>query len=459
MTATQHASSNAVLVVDDDRHIRAGMRDILEHGGYAVLEASDGKTALHQIEQEPVDIVLLDLQLPRIGGMEVLHQVAADHPALPVVIISGKGTIQSAVEATKLGAYDFLEKPVDAQRALVTVRNALEKSRLQRQRDRLLDEARDRYRMVGSSAPMQRIYTLIDKAAATNSKVLITGENGTGKELVARAIHHNSDRAGEPFVTVNCAAIPESLIESELFGHEGGAFTGAEGPRKGTFEQADGGTLFLDEIGDMSLAAQAKTLRALQDGVIHRIGSEQTRAVDVRVIAATNKDLSAEIESGDFREDLYWRLNVVAIHVPPLRARRDDIPDLARHFLDLFSAENGFPPRELSSGALVALMNRDWPGNIRELRNLVERLVVLTDGATIDAPTIRQMTEGRPVLPGSEAAQDTDLRAARERFERMFIAQALRDNDGVITQTAEALGIDRSYLWKKMKQYDIEADA
>ena len=447
-----------ILIVDDDPHVRAGMGDILEHTGYTVLEAGDGKTALDRIGTEPIDLVLLDLQLPRVGGMEVLHQTMAERPALPVVIISGKGTIQTAVEATKVGAYDFLEKPVDAQRALLTVRNALEKAELQRQRDRLLNEAKAQYRMVGSSPPMQRVYTLIDKAAATNSKVLITGENGTGKELVARAIHHNSARVGEPFVTVNCAAIPESLIESELFGHEKGAFTGAKGTRKGKFEQANGGTLFLDEVADMSLMTQAKTLRALQEQQIQRIGGEKPRQVDARVIAATNKDLQGEIDAGNFRQDLFYRLNIIAIRVPPLRMRREDIPDLVRHFLEHFSDEMGVPVQSVSSGAMVELMSRDWPGNIRELRNVVERLVALSEATEIGTHAVREALDGHPV--SSDAPDNlADLRGARERFERAFIQQALAEHDGGIQATAEALGIDRSHLWKKMKQYGLQAES
>lgn len=452
-----HPADARILVVDDDPHVRAGMGDILEHAGYTILQAGDGKTALDRIAAEAPDLVLLDLQLPRVGGLEVLRQTVAEHPALPVVIISGKGTIQTAVEATKTGAYDFLEKPVDAQRALLTVRNALEKAHLQRQRDRLIDEAKERYRMVGSSPPMQRVYTLIDKAAATNSKVLITGENGTGKELVARAIHHNSARAGEPFVTVNCAAIPESLIESELFGHEKGAFTGAKGAHKGKFEQADGGTLFLDEIADMSLMTQAKTLRALQEQTIQRVGGERPRRVDVRVIAATNKDLADEIEAGQFRRDLFYRLNIIAIRVPPLRMRRDDIPDLVNHFLAHFSDEMGVPMRSITSGAMVELMSRTWPGNIRQLRNVVERLVALSEAPEIGASAVREALDG-PDPEAPSPARIADLRRARDRFERAFIRQALIQHKGGVQATADALGINRSHLWKKMKQYGIEAD-
>lgn len=455
-----HASSaslhGTVLIVDDDAHIRRGLADILDHAGHRTLQAGDGRTALRLVEKNEVDLMLLDLQLPRVSGMKVLERVVDDHAGMPVVIVSGKGTIQTAVETTKIGAYDFLEKPVDAQRMLLTVRNALEKSKLQREREQLLQEVQERYQMVGSSAPMQRVYALIDKAAATRSKVLITGENGTGKELVARAIHHNSQRAGHPFVTVNCAAIPESLIESELFGHESGAFTGAKGTRKGKFEQADNGTLFLDEVGDMSTMTQAKALRVLQENTIQRVGGETSIQVDTRVIAATNKDLKQAIADDAFREDLYYRINIIAIEVPPLRARRDDIPELIDHFLSRVSKAQGLPPRSITSNAVAQLTGRAWPGNVRQLRNVIERLVALSESETIRARDIdRALQQSDDAAgPGTETE---DLRAAREQFERSFIRRTLHAHDGVIKDTASALGIDRSHLWKKMKQYDIKA--
>jgi two-component system nitrogen regulation response regulator NtrX len=332
------------------------------------------------------------------------------------------------------------------------VRNALEKARLERQRDRLLDQTREQYRMVGTSEPMQRVYDRIDKAAASDCRVLITGESGTGKELVARAIHHNSDRAGAPFVTVNCAALPEDLIESELFGHAEGAFTGARGEHTGTFAQADGGTLFLDEVADMSLAAQAKTLRAIETGTIQPIGSEATVEVDTRILAATNADLQAAIDEDAFREDLYYRLNVLVIDVPPLRERRDDIPDLAAHFLS--EAAGDEPPPELGEDAIAVLMSHHWPGNVRELENVIERLVVLSDDAAVGAGAVQDALNG----PEREApSEDIDLRAARDRFEAAYIRQALRTHDGAIQATADALGIDRSSLWRKMEEYEIEA--
>lgn len=445
-----------ILVVDDDPHVREGLKGILDHAGHTFEEAGDGKTALRRVHEHDIDMVLLDLQLPRIPGMEVLDHVVEHHPDLPVVIVSGQGTVQSAVQATKLGAYDFLEKPVDAQRMLITVRNALEKSQLERDRKRLLREVQERYKMAGSSEPMQHVYDLIDRAAVTSSKVLVTGESGTGKELVARAIHHNSDRAGEAFVTVNCAAIPESLIESELFGHEKGAFTGAKKKRKGKFEQADGGTLFLDEVGDMQPMTQAKVLRVLQENKIQRVGGETMTDVDVRVIAATNKDLEATIENNQFRRDLYYRLNIIAINVPPLRERREDIPELVDQFLNKINTNSSMPNRSIAPAALSKLIARDWPGNVRQLRNMVERLVALSREERIQPADVDRALETKDT-PHSASTLKGDLRSARAQFERSYIKHALDSHNGVIQDTAESLGISRSHLWKKMKKYDIEA--
>lgn len=443
--------SATVLVADDDAPVRDGLCDVLAHDDYETLEASDGKTALTRLEQSDVDLLLLDLKMPRVPGIEVLRKSMEVHPEVPVVIVSGKGTIQKAVEATKIGAYDFLEKPIDAQRLLVTVGNALEKARLERQRDRLLEEARERYRMVGTSDAMQRVYDRIDKAAASDCRVLITGESGTGKELVARAVHHNSDRAGAPFVTLNCAALPEDLIESELFGHEEGAFTGATDAHTGKFAQADGGTLFLDEVANMSLATQAKTLRAIETGTIQPIGSETTVDVDVRILGATNADLESAVDDRTFREDLFYRLNVLRIDVPPLRDRQEDIPDLVAHFLSQATGEE--KPPELGEDALTLLMSHDWPGNVRELENVIERLVVLSEGDSIGAGAVQEALHGAASPVGTN---DIDLRAARDRFEAAYIRQALHAHDGAIQTTADALGIDRSSLWRKMEKYGIE---
>jgi len=443
-----------ILIVDDDLYIRESLREILNDNGYTIEEAVDGKTALDILAQRPFDLMLLDLDLPRVNGMEVLRKAAADYPEVGVVIISGKGTIQLAVEAIQLGAYDFLEKPLEVQRTLVTVRNAVEKLFLVRQRDRMVEEAKERYKMVGASPAMQQIYHLIDKAAASESKVLILGENGTGKELIARAIHHNSARASLPFITVNCAAIPETLIESELFGHQKGAFTGAYTSHRGKFEQANGGTLFLDEISDTSLMMQAKILRVLEDGVINRVGGEQPIPIDVQVVAATNKNLDLEIAEGNFREDLYYRLNVITVEVPPLRQRREDVPLLVDFFLKNLSSEKHLELKKLDRGAMALLIEHDWHGNIRELRNAVERLIVLSDNDIISASETSHALKKNALH--SANSNSTTLIKAREQFERDFILKTLLTNNWKILETAAALGIDRSHLWKKMHRYGIE---
>ncbi len=443
-----------ILIVDDDLYVRESLKEILNDNGYTIGEAADGKIALDILAQCPFDLILLDLELPRINGMEVLKKVAVNYPEIGTIIISGKGTIQRAVEATKLGAYDFLEKPLEAQRTIITVRNAVEKLLLLRQQKRLIEEAKGRYKMVGASSAMQQIYHLIDKAAASESKVLITGENGTGKELIARAIHHNSARASMPFITVNCAAIPENLIESELFGHQKGAFTGAYTSHRGKFEQANGGTLFLDEIGDTSLMMQAKILRVLEDGTINRVGGEQPISIDVQVIAATNKDLDHEIAEGNFREDLYYRLNVITIEVPPLRQRREDIPLLIDFFLKILCEEKRQETKKLDRGAMRLLIEHDWHGNIRELRNAIERLIVLSDcSETISASEVSHAFKKNTIQPNDPSAKT--LMAAREQFERDFILKTLISFDWKILETAAVLGIDRSHLWKKMNRYGI----
>jgi len=441
------------LVVDDDRMVRDGLSGILSRAGYDVETARDGKDALDQIAEQQPDLLFLDLKLPRAGGMEVLHKMKATYPEIPVIIISGKGSVSDVVEAVKMGAHDFLEKPIDAQHTLVTAANAVEAARLRRQRDRLLGEVRDRYEMIGSSEPMQQVYDQIDKAARATSTVLVTGESGTGKEMVARAIHHNSTRAGEALVTVNCAAIPPDLIESELFGHKEGAFTGARTDREGKFQQADEGTLFLDEVADMSLKAQAKTLRALEQKQVQPVGGSEAVDVDVRLIAATNRDLESAIETGDFRKDLYFRLDVIRIDVPPLRARRDDIPDLAKHFAETIVTQNNLEQRRLSPGAMRELMRHDWPGNVRELRNIVEQLVVMSEGPEIGIGAVQEAVGERIQDPADIAG---GLENARDQFERVYIQQALREHEGQIQETADALDIDRSTLWRKMNEYDLE---
>ena len=371
-----------ILVIDDERSIRSTLADILSFEKYKVDVASDGREGLNAITSGKFDLVLCDIKMPEIDGMEVLRQVVASERDIPVVMISGHADIKSAVECIKFGAFDFIEKPIDLNRLLITVKNALDKGNLVAQTRTLKKKVENKFRMIGTSAGIERVRDLIARVAPTDARVLITGSNGTGKEVVARMIHAQSRRSQAPLVEVNCAAIPSELIESELFGHEKGSFTSAVKQRIGKFEQADGGTLFLDEIGDMSLAAQTKVLRALQEGEITRVGSEKSIHVDVRVLAATNKDLKADIEKGNFREDLFHRLNVIPIHVPDLDERKDDIPQLIEYFAEQICAEQGIPVKSFDKKAVAALQKRSWTGNIRELRNVVERLIILS-GATI----------------------------------------------------------------------------
>lgn len=448
------SDQTTILIVDDDSLVRESLKEILSYRGYSCLEAGDGKEALEFLNKNPADLLLLDLKLPRVDGIEVLKQALGNYPDLPVIMISGHGTIQLAVEATKIGAYDFLEKPLEAERTLLTVRNALEKSLLLHQRNQLIQQAQQRYRMIGSSPEMKKVYALIEKAAASQAKVLIIGENGTGKELIAQAIHHTSNRAAASFVTTNCAAIPENLIESELFGHEKGAFTGAHAIHRGKFEQAHGGTLFLDEIGDTSLMVQAKILRAVEENMIQRVGSEHTISVDVRIIAATNKDLNLEMQQGNFREDLFYRLNVIAIYVPRLRDHQEDIDDLAQYFLQHFCEANGMPQKKLHPKALATLFHYEWPGNVRQLRNVIERLVVLSEHKIITAKETSEALQ--KIIPNPQEPIYTDLREAREQFEREFILKTLIAHHWKVQPAAATLGIERTHLWKKMKRYGIE---
>jgi two-component system nitrogen regulation response regulator NtrX len=370
-------------------------------------------------------------------------------------MISGEGTIHTAVEATKKGAYDFLEKPVDTDRLLLTVKNALDRGRLEMEKEQLLDRVKQHYVMIGTSSKMKEIHELIQKAGATNSKVLVEGENGTGKELVARAIHHESSRAGQSFVAVNCAAIPETLIESELFGHKKGSFTGAIADKPGRFQTADGGTLFLDEIGDMSLMTQAKVLRALEEGVVEMVGSGESISVDVRVIAATNKDLQKEMQNGNFREDLFFRLNVLNIKVPPLRERKEDIPLLVDYYIQYFCAEHGIKLKKMTSKAMQHLLRHNWPGNVRELKNFIEKLVILISPAEILSEHITSILEHH-TLSKPAVAEDLSLKEARESFERDYIRQKLTMCDWNVTKAAQILGVPRTYLYKKMHMLGIE---
>jgi two-component system, NtrC family, nitrogen regulation response regulator NtrX len=449
-----------ILVVDDEAEIRRSVRMILEYEGYDVQEASSGPEALAIIERETPDLVFLDIKMSGMDGLDALQRIRQTNESLPVVIISGHGTVSTAVEATKLGAFDFIEKPLASERVLVTIRNALDQTRLQNENRTLKRAVEVRHQMVGESPALRQIWDAIKRAAPTNATVLLLGESGAGKELVARSIHRNSLRSRERFVQVNCAAIPEELIESELFGHEKGSFTGATEKQIGKFEQADRGTIFLDEVGDMSAKTQAKVLRVLQEGEVERLGSARTIKVDVRVIAATNKDLEAEIEKGSFREDLYFRLSVIPIRVPPLRDRREDIPALVRHFVDLFSRENNRRPQRFTPAALDYLQKARWKGNVRELRNSVERLLIMTPGDTIDVDDLREVVRMDAKPSGASAEPATvdrpgTLREFKESAERAFLVDKLRENAWNISKTAEVIGTPRSNLYKKLEQYAI----
>src|SRR5881394_2427004 len=390
-----------ILVIDDEAAIRDSLRMTLEYEGYEFLGAATGQEGLALAEREGPDLILLDVKMPGMDGLEVLDRLRAMNEALPVVVISGHGTISTAVEATKKGAFDFIEKPFASERVLVSLRNALDQGRLRDENRSLKKAVEVRHQMIGDSSALKQVMASVARAAPTNATVLIQGESGVGKELVARTIHRNSLRARERFVQVNCAAIPEELIESELFGHEKGSFTGATEKQMGKFEQADRGTIFLDEVGDMSAKTQAKVLRVLQEGEVERLGSAKTATVDVRVIAATNKNLEEEIEKGNFREDLYFRLAVIPIHVPPLRDRPEDIPTLVRHYMDYFSRENNVRPKRITQAALDVLQKARWKGNVRELKNTVERLLIMTPGDGIDVPDLRDIVriEQKPAGP------------------------------------------------------------
>ncbi|MDA0746306.1 MAG: sigma-54 dependent transcriptional regulator [bacterium] len=457
-------SEKTILVVDDERNIRRSLEMILSGEGYRVRCAASGQEALDAVGEENVHVVLLDIVLPGMNGIEVLKSLRKNRPDLAVVMISGHGTVQDAVMATRLGAYDFLEKPLSREKVLLTISHALETVVLAQENRNLRQKIQGRFEMVGQSSAIQSIRQQIERVAPTNGRVLILGESGTGKELIARDIHRNSRRNSGPFIKVNCAAIPEELIESELFGSDRGAFTGAVKTRDGKFLQADGGTLFLDEIGDMSLSVQAKVLRALEQGEFERVGGSQTIKVDVRVVAATNKNLQQLVEQGAFREDLFFRLNVVPIVAPPLRGRRDDVPTLANHFLRLYAEENDFLPKQLSPDALKDLCAYDWPGNIRELKNLVERLSIMVATDTIEAEDLPGLNGPHAVKAESGAAPGTlpglaegkTLREIREAVEQLYISHALKNNNWNVTQAARILGIERTNLHKKIKYYAIE---
>jgi DNA-binding NtrC family response regulator len=447
---------STILVIDDEPNILTTVRRSLELEGFAVEVAGSGAAGLAKLVEHDIDLVLLDVMMPGETGLEVLPRLRAAKPEAIVVMMSGNATIDTAVQATKGGAHDFLEKPLTGEKLLITVQNALSFARLQSEHQRLRGRARADFAMVGRGAAMRLIFDKVAKTAPTTGRVLITGENGTGKELVARAIHEHSRRADGPFVKLNCAAIPSELIESELFGHEKGAFTGATQQRRGKFELADGGTLFLDEIGDMNPSAQAKVLRVLQENELERVGGGDTIKVDVRVVAATNKDLQKEIAEARFREDLFYRLAVVPIELPPLRARREDIPQLVEHFLEQVCADNGRRTKKVASGAMTLIMQHDWPGNVRELKNVVERLSILTGDAEII--TEADVGDALPRVKAVKSAfsRGTPFKDLVSAAERDIIVAALDANDHHVSNTARELQLERSHLYKKMRALGID---
>jgi len=446
-----------ILIIDDEQGIRAALGQLLEFEGYEVRAVGNAVDGLAEYGKARPDLVFLDVKMAGIDGIEALKKIKELDSSAVVVMISGHATIQTAVEATQLGAYDILEKPLDTDRILVTLRNALQHLDLAEENTRLKDAIQSRYEIVGKSYGIRAVIDKIERVGKTPARVLITGENGTGKELVARALHAQSTRADGPFVEVNCAAIPSELIESELFGHMKGSFTGAVADRAGKFEQAHGGTLFLDEVGDMSLAAQAKVLRVLQDGVVTRIGGSKPIAVDVRVLSATNKTLETEISEGRFREDLYYRLNVVPIHVPPLRERREDIPLLVAHFVGVLTNREGVAPRAISPEAVERLTKLDWPGNVRELRNTIERLLILAAGPRISADDVARLVGTRDAEQSglSSLLECKTFEEFKHVAERAFLLGKLREFDWNVSETARALDMPRSNLYKKIERYGL----
>ncbi len=450
-------SKPTILIVDDDTSICQILRKILEGAGYSVLEAYHGKEGLNLFQSHSIDVVLQDLSMPDMNGVEAATKMISSNPAVPIILISAYGSVSKAVEATKLGVYDFMEKPLDRDRILVTVRNALQQHKLRTQLEFYRQEVMERFQMVGKSPAIREVFRLIEKVSPFHSPVLIQGENGVGKELVANAIHYGSPRAGKQMIKINCAAIPDNLIESELFGHSRGAFTGAHTAKKGRLELADRSSLFLDEIGDLSPMAQAKMLRFMESGEIQRVGAEEVKQVDVRLICATNKDIHQLVENGDFREDLYYRINSFPINVPPLRARPDDIPLLVDYFLEQVAQENGLIKPAVSPAAMNWLCQYHWPGNIRQLRSVIERLVIMMDGPVIDIDILR-VSVAESQLQGikvdSMHAYKT-LQEARSDFERNYILEVLEKQDWCIAAAAKILDVDRANLYRKIRQLGI----
>ncbi|RMG14937.1 MAG: sigma-54-dependent Fis family transcriptional regulator [Deltaproteobacteria bacterium] len=447
-----------VLICDDEKNIRRTLKLVIAGEGHEVLEAERAESALRLLEEVGADVVLLDVKLPGMDGIEALSRIRERWPAVEVIMISGHATVSEAAEATRRGAYDFFEKPLDRDRVLVSLRNVIDKVRLAQ---KVADLSPDEEELLGESAAIREVKQIIAKVAPTGGRVLITGESGTGKELIARAIHRQSRRADKPFVKVNCAAIPSELIESELFGHEKGAFSGATARKRGRFELADGGTIFLDEIGDMPLGAQAKVLRVLQNGELTRVGGERTFTVDVRVLAATNKDLKAEVEAGRFREDLFFRLNVVPIHAPPLRERPEDIPLLVEAFLEQLARTHGLKKPEVDTAVFETLRRYTFPGNVRELRNIVERMLILAGDriGEADLPLEVRQEPGRAKgLFDLDRYRGLTLRQLRDAVEREYIRETLVACDWNVTRAAELLGVERTNLHKKMRSHGIERE-
>lgn len=444
-----------LLVVDDEKNIRRSIEMICTGEGYAVQTAGDTLEAEAVLAKSAIDVILLDISMPGKDGLTFLKEIKTKYPNMSAIMVSGNATLQNAVESIKYGAYDFIEKPITKEKLLISLQNALKNESLQRENQALRKQLSGNMKMVGESKAMQEIREQIAKVAPTPGRVLITGDSGTGKELIARAIHDNSPRKNKPFVKVNCAAIPEDLIESELFGSVKGAFTGAEN-REGKFSQADGGSLFLDEIGDMSLKAQAKVLRVLQESEFEKVGGNKTIQVDVRVLAATNKDLEEEAKEGRFREDLYFRVNVVPIHSPSLRQRKEDIQILVTHFINLFSEKNGYPQKKVSSEAMQTLCAYDWPGNIRELGNIVERLMIMCNSETITPDDLPMNIQSPKSQMPFKMEPGVTLKAVRENVEREYIAATLKRTKWNVSQAAKELDVDRTNLHKKINLYGLK---
>ena len=450
--------NKTILIVDDEESICQTLAGILVDEGYETIAAASGEEALRVVEEEMPSLVLLDIWLPGMDGIEVLNAIKAGHPQIQVIMMSGHGTIETAVKATKLGAFDFIEKPLSLEKVILAVNHALALAGLEEENILLKQKVSHEYELTGASPLIQELKEMIGIVAPTNAWILIMGENGTGKELVARSIHRQSRRVQKPFIEVNCAAIPEDLIESELFGHERGSFTGATAKKRGKFDLANEGTIFLDEVADMSLKAQAKVLRILQEKKFERVGGNRLIPTDVRVLAATNKDLEKEMEAGRFRQDLFYRLNVIPLRIPPLRDRKEDIPPLVDRFLKDFAFKENEPEKRITDEAISVLTGHNWLGNVRELKNIIERLVIMTPTAVIsksDIPLLFEERKMSKVAPEWDIAADS-FRGAKQDFERQYILRKLREFEGNISRTAEAIGLERSHLHKKIKGYGLE---